>query len=571
MRVTKGQPGQPKVGSTIGGVRPGDKDLSSRLVEALSHLGVRWAFGVSGGGIARVWRALIEGVNQVHFRDERGAAFAAVEASLATRSPVVVFTTTGPGITNAISGLAAARYEGARVLLLSPRTSPAQRELVAVQETPGMMPSADLFFPGWLFDDAFLIDAAEQLQTCIRRLGHRLQMPGSYVAHLSIAVSVQNASVPWEPGSRAAVYAGSPDPQAVQRVAEMLNGKGFFLWVGHGARHAYPQVRELVAKTGAPVVATPRGKGVLSDRDRHLLMVSGLGGHREPMRTLAEYRPDMALVLGSRLGEASGGWDQGMLPPGGLIQVDESPGFTGTAGGRISVAVQGDIGRTLDLLTPLLEGTRLAPRFPSPYPAFPQARHLQGVRPPYLMGSLERQLIARDCPIMVEPGSAMAWTTHWMKVPEPGLLRLPSQFGSMGHMTCGVVGRALSTGRPAACLTGDGSMLMAEEVHTAVDTGAPAIWVVMNDAKYAMVEAGMAATAPFGSEARFARCDFERLATGWGAGGISVEEEADLDAALRIAVECGGPFVVDVRVDTTQLAPFGARLETLAKQQGRKR
>lgn len=560
------RPSGPRVASAIGGVGPVGHDLSTELVEGLRRLGVEWAFGVSGGGIARVWRALIDGLNQVHFSHEQGAAFAAVEASVATGSPVAVFTTTGPGITNALSGLVAARYEGARLLLVSPRTSPAQRGLVAVQETPGMIPSADLFGPGWLFDDVFLIDVPEQLGTCLSRLRRQLQMPGGYVAHLSIPVSLQNARVTAIAAYEATVHRPAPDGEAIARVAELLNEKRFFVWVGHGARGAYPQVRELVTKTCAPVVTTARGKGIVSDRDPRLVLVSGLGGHPDAIATLAAYRPEVAVVLGSRLGEASGGWDSALVPPGGLVQIDESGEFTALPE-RTLVGLQSDVGRTLDLLTPLL-GQRTQPvSFGSPYPPFPEARAGHSIRPQFLMGSLERQLIAKDCPLMVEPGSAMAWAAHWVKVPDPGLLRFASQWGCMGHMTCGVVGRALATGRPAACLTGDGSMLMAEEVHTAVNSSTPAIWVVLNDARYTMVEAGMAATAPFGSQARFGRCDFVSLARGWGAESLSVETESELDRALTFALSSGGPFVVDVRVDPTHIAPFGARLATLARQQ----
>jgi acetolactate synthase-1/2/3 large subunit len=136
-------------------VIPLDRTVASVVAGTLAELGVRHAFGVSGGGIGPTWRALIDepGIRTLHFRHEAGAAFAAVEASLELDGPVAVFCTTGPGLTNSLTGLAAARSEGAKVVLLSPRTSPSQRGRGAVQETP--MPSADLFSPGWLFDDVF--------------------------------------------------------------------------------------------------------------------------------------------------------------------------------------------------------------------------------------------------------------------------------------------------------------------------------------------------------------------------------------------------------------------------------
>ena len=74
------------------------------------------AFGVSGGAIAALWGALsASDIKVVHFRHETGAAFAAIEAHFVTNAPVVVFTTTGPGLTNALTGMLAARGEGAKI------------------------------------------------------------------------------------------------------------------------------------------------------------------------------------------------------------------------------------------------------------------------------------------------------------------------------------------------------------------------------------------------------------------------------------------------------------------------
>ncbi len=75
----------------------------SALVQMLAGLGVREAFGVSGGAMAALWDALSSSPLRVyHFRHETGAAFAAIEAGFASGWPMVLFTTTGPGLTNAL-------------------------------------------------------------------------------------------------------------------------------------------------------------------------------------------------------------------------------------------------------------------------------------------------------------------------------------------------------------------------------------------------------------------------------------------------------------------------------------
>src|SRR5882757_4212227 len=112
------------------------QNASQAIASLLTALGVRYAFGVSGGAIAAIWGALsASDIEVVHFRHESGAAFAAVEAHFATDAPVVVFTTTGPGLTNALTGILAARGEGAKIILLSACTTASNRGRWAIQET----------------------------------------------------------------------------------------------------------------------------------------------------------------------------------------------------------------------------------------------------------------------------------------------------------------------------------------------------------------------------------------------------------------------------------------------------
>jgi thiamine pyrophosphate-dependent acetolactate synthase large subunit-like protein len=94
--------------------------VASVIVKMLEDLGVQYAFGISGGAIVPLWHTLQHNssIKVVHFRHEAGAAFAATEAYFASGRPVVVFTTTGPGITNALTGLFAARWENAKVMFV---------------------------------------------------------------------------------------------------------------------------------------------------------------------------------------------------------------------------------------------------------------------------------------------------------------------------------------------------------------------------------------------------------------------------------------------------------------------
>jgi len=552
--------------SIAGVARLGGRDFAALVAESLAGLGVRHAFGVSGGGIGPMWRALIDSpeIETLHFRHEAGAAFAAIEASLNRNEPVVVFCTTGPGMTNAMTGLAAARAEGAKILLVSPRTSPGQRGRGAVQETP--MPSADFFTPGWLFDEVFAVESVEEIGQVVCRLRHGFEHVGAYVAHLSIPVSLQNAPVRQDmacrPGYR--VSKPFPDPGVVQQIAELMAVHRFAIWVGHGARHASRQVRALVDLSGAPVMATPRGKGIVPEDHPQFLMVTGLGGHPAGIERLESYQPDFILVLGTRLGEPSSGWESRLVPPRGFVHVDIDQSVPGTALAGSVLAVHADIGAFLDQL--LIRSARIPHRLfrcSSPFadpPAY--CGHGELVRPQELLAATQTMVVDAGIPVLVEPGSAMAWATNRLKMSHPGQLRIVGGFGSMGQMTCGVIGSAISRRGPAVCLTGDGSMLMNNEINTAVEYRVPAIWVVLNNSGYQMCEKGMG-FGPTEKHARFRQCDFVRVARGMGARAAAVRREPELEPALRRALSDGGPFLVDVLVDPDETPPFESRFKTL--------
>src|SRR3954465_10340357 len=172
------------------------QNASQAIAEFLTALGVRYAFGVSGGAIAAIWGALSDSdIEVVHFRHEAAAAFAADEAHFASDAPVVVFTTTGPGLTNSLTGILAARGEGAKIILLSACTTASNRGRWAIQETNSDSLPVGLTAPGALFHMATTIESVEALPQIARRVANGLARPGGFVCHLSIPTGLQAVTV----------------------------------------------------------------------------------------------------------------------------------------------------------------------------------------------------------------------------------------------------------------------------------------------------------------------------------------------------------------------------------------
>ena len=544
------------------------------LTALLAHLGVQHALGISGGAVVPLHDALARSpqLRLWHPRSESGAAFMATELSLHTGAPVAVFTTTGPGLTNAITGMAAARSEGARVVLLSGMTSAAQRGRWGCQETSTATLPAGLFSSGGLFELAAIIEHPDQLAAVRAPLAAGFARPQGFVAHLALPLSVQTAPLHLPLPPRTLSGAATPPAAEMARLAEALRAApSVLLWLGHGARRAAGPIRELAARLGAQVISTPRGKGIFPEDHPAFLGVTGLGGHARVGEVLAAHRPALTLVLGTRMGELSSFWSPALEPAERFIHIDACPESIGAAYPHVETwGLCGELDATLrallDLLPPPAADLAPAPCAAAAPDAAEVAR--SPVRPAELFAAIQRHIVeGSSAVVMTEAGNALAWGNHALRFAVPGRYRVSSQLGAMGHFACGVAGVAL-TGQRAVAVVGDGAMLMMNELSTAVQHQLPATWIVLNDGQYGMIEHGMRAQGFSPAQTALPHTDFAALAVALGAHGVRVTHEADLPDALQAALHHPGPVVIDVVVDPREPSPFLARTRSLVQQGG---
>jgi len=555
--------------------------VAAALVGHLAELGVEQAYGVIGGAIGVLFDALEESPIEVrHFRHESGAAFAAAEAYFASGKPAVVFTTTGPGTLNALTGLTAARWEGAKVILISGSTSAPQRGRWATQETSAYtLPQDALYGTGPLFDFALRLEHAAEFPELARRLSIGLARPGGFVAHVGLPIGLQASRVDL-PRHRPRTTLAVPVAPAeeVRYCAGLLQADPFAIWVGFGARHAGDLVLELAQRARARVFCSPRAKGVFPEHHELFVGVTGIGGHSSVAEYMTQMQPRRVLVLGSRLGEATSFWDPDLEPAEGFIHVDVDPTVPGVAYPDCHThGVQAEIGRFLEALLEHFprredEARILAgphhPRWSELEATAEQDGEPAGVvRPQAVMRAVQRHVIdGSEALVMSECGNAFAWCNHYLRFPAAARYRVSTLFGSMGHCAAGVVGAALARGGKAVAVVGDGSMLMNSEISTAVQYRAPAVWVVLNDAGYGMCESGQRVLGLATGQLSMPCVDFVALARAMGADGARVERAADLDGAFEQAMAAELPFVIDVRVDPGEPSPLMERFESLLKQ-----
>ena len=545
------------------------RTFAMSFAEALEELGVRHAFGVTGGAISFFWSALGgTGIEVTHFRHESGAAFAACEASIASGRPVVVFVTTGPGLTNALTGVYAARHEPGRVILVSASTESGMHGRRPIQETgPRTLPWDGIFTAGPLFDFATVVSSPGELPAVVGTLADGLTAHPRFLAHVSLTLPAQRgAAARVCPPARAAVRHGvAGADEAAAAAYDLLRDEPWVLWVGAGTRHLAGPVRRLARAAGVPVMATARGKGVIAEDDPAYLGVTGFAGHPSALTYLDRHRPRYTLVLGTALGDTSSGYHPGYAPSIAFVHVDLDPSVHGQAYPAVkTVPVVADTGAFSTRLAELFAAGQPAPVLAAPgirpFPDAVPAGRGDRIHPGQLIDAVQAVFVDNGQLVMAETGNPLAWAINRLRFTDPTRWRGPSGLvGSMGHFSTGVVGAALATSRTAVALVGDGSMLMLNEVSTAVATGAPAIWVVFNDSRYNMCAQGAEVLGLTNVDCSLPETDFAAYARSLGATGVTVRRADDLNSSLAAALRATGPVVVDVHIDPRVGAPTAGR------------
>src|SRR5579859_1634367 len=321
--------------SPVSELRPtkGRELTASRvLLEAFAHYGVRATFGIPGGLISPLFDALseVQGMQLVSTRHEAMAGFAAMGHAAVTGAPALVLTTSGPGITNVITAVAAADAEELPLIVVGGEVS-----------TNAMARGA--------FQDASTnaLDAVAMMRT-VTRWSARIEDPAAAHAMAARAVRIATGprpgpvflSAPLNVGNGVAVktpisVASAPAPLAPElgvsvRVASALaRARRPLLVVGNGARSAARELRDLAEAVQCPVVCTAHGKGIFPDSHPLHAGVIGFGGHASAYRYVAS-EPDVVLVVGSRLGDfATDGWSLGLAGTDATFQIDRDGSLLG--------------------------------------------------------------------------------------------------------------------------------------------------------------------------------------------------------------------------------------------------
>jgi acetolactate synthase-1/2/3 large subunit len=549
-----------------------------RLIEALVDRGVDTFFGIPGGPVCPVFEAirLTPGARLVESRHESHAALSAALFHRASGRVPAVVVTAGPGITNAVTGIASASLERIPMLVIAGD--------VAWATTGGRM--AQDSGPEGLSAET-LLSSITRTQV---RAAHSRSVVSQALAALELACSpvlpgpalfvlpldhAMGESPDIEIPARIARWSAVPPQESVRATVAMLRqARHPLIVLGAGCRGNEEAVRELVDACPIPFVTTPRAKGIVSESHPRSLRNGGMAASMWARRYTST-PVDVCLALGTDLDDTSMGPTPYVGPGGKVIHVDLDARVFGR-NVPTALGVNADLGLFAQAVCEevdreglsnlrarhALHAARSASPFDSP-DAADDAAH--PIRPQRLLADVESAVDPR-ARFVTDIGEHMLFALHYITANGPDAFYIQLNLGSMGSGIAGAIGLALADrSRPVVCIAGDGGMQMAGmEALVAVREQLPVLFVIFNDGRYNMVHHGMRQI--FGEAAQYDAppVDFAAWARALGMPAIVVDRPGEVNATvIEELMAHGGPALIDARIDATQRIRGGGRVEAL--------
>jgi acetolactate synthase-1/2/3 large subunit len=522
------------------------------VVQCLKDEGVEYIFGYPGGSVLHIYDALFkqDDVRHILVRHEQGATHAADGYARSTGKPGVVLVTSGPGATNAVTGIATAYMDSIPLVVLTGQVPTPVIGSDAFQECDTIGITRPCVKHNFLVSDLSKLAETIKKAFVIATTGR----PGPVVVDIPKDITDPNIKVPYHYPESVSIRSYNPHVKGhrwqIKKAIDLLaTAKRPVIYSGGGVvlGNASDALVALTRKLGFPITNTLMGLGAYPATDRQFIGMLGMHGTYEA--NMAMHGCDVLLAIGARFDDRVTGKIAQFCPDAKIIHIDVDPASISKTV-RVDVPIVGDVGPVLREMIELIDEPEFAldqAALRDWWVTIEEWRQIEclsfdrkspKIKPQYVIEQLW-EVTKGDAFVTSDVGQHQMWAAQFYRFDKPRRWINSGGLGTMGFGLPSAIGVKLAHPEAdVACITGEASIQMCiQELATALQYGTGVKIVNLNNGYMGMVRQWQ----EFIYESRYSQSyletipDFVRLAEAYGHVGIRVEDPKDVRGALEEA------------------------------------
>ncbi|MCW1956502.1 acetolactate synthase 3 large subunit [uncultured Lentibacter sp.] len=537
------------------------------IVECLKDQGVEVVFGYPGGAVLPIYDEVFQqnGIRHVLVRHEQGAVHAAEGYARSTGKPGVVLVTSGPGATNAVTGLTDALLDSIPIVVLTGQVPTFMIGTDAFQEADTVGITRPCTKHNWLVQDTASLSATIHEAFHVATSGR----PGPVL--IDIPKDVQFASGEYTPKQKAKVSRYQPpvkgDMASIEELVDAIEkAEKPIFYTGGGVINSGPAasqlLRELVEATGFPITSTLMGLGAYPASGDKWLGMLGMHGLYEA--NMAMHGCDLMINIGARFDDRITGRLDAFSPHSQKAHIDIDPSSINKVI-RVDIPIVGDVGHVLEDILKVWKARGRKTNSPALQKWWGKIEDWRKVdclkfeqkgaviKPQHALARLEALTKDHDRYICTEVGQHQMWAAQYLGFEDPNRWMTSGGLGTMGYGFPASIGVQMA--HPDSLVinvAGEASWLMnMQEMGTAIQFRLPVKQFILNNERLGMVRQWQELLhgERYSHSWSEALPDFVKLAEAFGAKGIRVDNPEDLDEAIKEMIAYDGPVILDCLVE----------------------